>query len=489
MTIAVSLAPDTDTPERAVRTTTQEGKNVFIEMVRIESLGNTTYVIGSEESGLCAVIDPVRDVDHYTAIAEKHGARIKYALETHVHNDFISGARELATQTGCEVGASASGGLLFSSLRLQENDELDLGEFQLRVLHTPGHTPEHIAFLVIEQGHPTAIFTGGALMPGGAARVDLLGQRIAPFLARWLHHTIHEKLLKLPDDIKVYPTHGGGSFCSASPQSSGELPTSVGQERQRNPFVMYPEEGDFVKFALTGLGSYPAYYKHMADINRRGPDVLGGIPRLASLTPLSVRHQMEEGSVLVDSRSQKQFNQGHVQDSFSVPFGDTFATWVGWIVPWLSPLVFLSSDTSHHDAMVRQLIRIGFDRLNGYLDGGLEAWTQARLPVAAVEEMGLERLKAFNDQAEGLIVDVRQRNEFQAGHIKGSLNIELGELTEHLDGLPRELPIVTICASGMRSTIAGSILQRDGRDNIQVVDESGAPDWVSRGYPSEEGAE
>jgi hydroxyacylglutathione hydrolase len=252
---------------------------------------------------------------------------------------------------------------------------------------------------------------------------------------------------------------------------------------------MHPEEADFIKFALTGLGSYPAYYKHMADINRRGPDVLGGIPRLASLTPLSVRHQLEEGSVMVDARPQKLFNRGHVPGAFSVPFGDTFATWIGWVVPWLSPLLFLSSDTTHHDAMVRQLIRIGYDRLNGYLAGGLEAWTQARLPTESTEEIGLERLKAFNEQAEGLIVDVRQRNEFNAGHIKGSLNIELGELTEHLDGLPRELPIVTICASGMRSTIAGSILRRDGRKNIQVVDDSGAPQWVARGYPSEEGEE
>jgi hydroxyacylglutathione hydrolase len=460
---------------------------LFIEAVRIESLGNTTYVIGSEESGLCAVIDPVRDVDHYTAIAQSRGVRVKYALETHVHNDFISGARELADQTVCEVGASASGGLLFPSLRLQEDDELDLGEFQLRVLHTPGHTPEHISFLVVEQGQPTAIFTGGALMPGGAARVDLLGQRIAPFLARWLHHTIHEKLLKLPDGVRVYPTHGGGSFCSAGTHGGGSLPSSIGQERQGNPFVSILGEDEFVQFALTGLGSYPAYYKHMADINRRGPDVLGGIPRLASLTPLSVRHQLDEGAVMVDARPQRRFNQGHVPGAFSIPLGDNFATWTGWVVPWLSPLVFLSADPANHDGMVRQLIRIGYDRLNGYLSGGLEAWVQARLPMESIPPMDLERLKEFSDQARGLIVDVRQHAEYQAGHVKGSLNIELGELPDHLDGLPRELPIVALCASGMRATIAASILQRDGRSNIHVVDDGGAPTWAAQGYPWESG--
>jgi hydroxyacylglutathione hydrolase len=461
---------------------------MFIESVKIESLSNTTYVIGSEQSGQCAVVDPVRDIDHYTAIAARRGVSIKYALETHIHNDFISGARELAMQTGCQVGASASGGLLYPSLRLEENDELDLGEFKLRVLHTPGHTPEHISFLVMEQGKPTAIFTGGALMPGGAARVDLLGQRVAPFLARWLYHTIHDKLLQLPDEVKVYPTHGGGSFCSASPSPGSNVPSTIGQERQHNPFAINMEEAGFVQFALSGLGSYPAYYKHMADINRRGPDVLGGVPRLASLTSLSVRHQLEGGAVLIDARPQKQFNQSHVPGAFAVPFGDNFAVWVGWVVPWLRQLILLAADPAHHDAMVRQLIRIGYDRLNGYLAGGLAAWESARLPTEATDQIDIESLRQLRERSpEALIIDVRQRNEFQSGHINGSLNIELGELAGHLDGLPRELPVVTLCASGMRATIAGSILKRDGRASVQVVDESGAPEWVARGYPSATG--
>jgi hydroxyacylglutathione hydrolase len=465
---------------------------VFIEQVKIASLGNTTYVVGSEQSGWCAVIDPVRDVDHYTAIAARHGVRINYALETHVHNDFISGARELAAQTGCQVGASASGGLLFPSLRLVEGDELDLGEFKLQVMHTPGHTPEHISFLLLERGQPTAIFTGGALMLGGAARVDLLGQRLAPFLARWLHHTIHEKLLKLPDTVRVYPTHGGGSFCSAAPPPGSSIPSTIGEERQRNPFAQLAAEEGFVKFALTGLGSYPAYYKHMADINRRGPDVLGGVPRLASLTPLSARHQLDAGTILVDGRSQKGFNRSHVPGSLLVPYGDNFSTWVGWIVPWLSPLILLSPDPSANDGMVRQLIRIGYDRLNGFLAGGLEAWTQAGLSLETTDNLDLATLSHLTEQPQNsqnpLIVDVRQNSEFSHGHVPGALNIELGELAEHLDGLPRELSIVALCASGMRASIAGSILRRDGRDSVRVLDDTGTLEWTERGYPVETGA-
>ncbi|HCP24780.1 MAG TPA: MBL fold metallo-hydrolase, partial [Dehalococcoidia bacterium] len=189
--------------------------------------------------------------------------------------------------------------------------------------------PESISFMVEVQGKPTAIFTGGALMLGGAARVDLLGTKIAPFLARWLHNTIHEKLLKLPDEVEVYPTHGGGSSCSAAAAGGGGVPTTIAQERLTNPFAAEAEETSFVRYALTGLGSYPAYYKYMADINKRGPDILGGVPRLASLTALSVRHQLESNAILVDARPERNFNLGHIPGSYAVPHGNAMATWVG----------------------------------------------------------------------------------------------------------------------------------------------------------------
>ena len=463
---------------------------MFVETIKIESLTNNGYVVGSEQSGRCIVIDPARDVDQYVQIAANHGTRIVYAFETHIHNDFVSGARELADQTGCQVGASASGGLLFPSIRLQENDEFDLGEFQIRIMHTPGHTPESISFLVLEQNEITMVFTGGALMLGGAARVDLLGAKIAPFLARWLHNTIHEKLLKLPDDVKVYPTHGGGSFCSAAAAGGGGVPSTIAHERMTNPFAAEAEETSFVRFALTGLGSYPSYYKYMADINRRGPDILGGVPRLASLTALSARNHLDHEAVLIDARPERNFNIEHVAGSYAVPHGNSMATWIGWVVPWGKPLVLLSADSSQHDDMVRQLIRIGFDRLHGYLAGGIEAWKSAGLPIEVTKRLDLDSLKQAQDlPAAPLVIDVRQRSEYAVGHIPGALNIELGELQDHLDGLPRELPLVTVCAAGMRATTAGSILQRDGRENIQVVDEAGTPAWIERGYPSETGEE
>lgn len=461
---------------------------MFVETVRIESLSNNSYVVGSEQSGACVVIDPARDIDHYVNLAASHGVRIVYAFETHVHNDFISGARELAAQTGCQVGASASGGLLFPSVRLQEGDEFDLGDFIVKVIHTPGHTPESISLLTEEQGQPTAIFTGGALILGGAARVDLLGDRIAPFLARWLHTTIHEKLLKLPGEVQVYPTHGGGSFCSAASAGPGGVPSTIDYERSTNPFATESEESDFVNLALTGLGSYPSYYRYMADVNRRGPDVLGGAPRLASLTALSVHHQIESEAVLIDSRPERSFNQEHIPNSYAVPFGNAMATWAGWVVPWGRPLVLLPASASQHDDMVRQLIRIGFDRLIGHLAGGIEAWKSAGLAVESTNLIDLEGLKLARDLPNPpLVLDVRQRSEFHSGHIEGALNIELGELQSHLDGLPREIPLIAVCAAGMRATTAGSILQRDGRTNVQIVDDHGTQAWIDRGYPSSTG--
>ena len=228
----------------------------------------------------------------------------------------------------------------------------------------------------------------------------------------------------------------------------------------------------------------------MADINRRGPDILGGVPRLPSLTALSVRSHLDNEAVLVDARPERKFNIGHVPGSYAVPHGNSMATWVGWVVPWGQPLVLLSADSSHHDDMVRQLIRIGFDRIHGFLAGGIEAWRSAGLTVEVTNRLDLDGLKEAQDlPAAPMVIDVRQHSEYAAGHIPGALNIELGELQEHLDGLPRELSLVTVCAAGMRATTAGSILQRDGRNNIQVVDESGTPAWIERGYPSETGEE
>ena len=466
---------------------------MLVKDIPVENLSNHSYILVSQEAGLAAVIDPARDVDMYIQEAQRLGVRIVYALETHLHNDFVSGSRELADRTGAQVGASASSGLLYPHVPLSEGGTLSLGEIWIGVMQTPGHTPEHISFTATDpaQGStPQALFTGGALMVGGAARVDLLGERLGPFLARWQYRTMQRQFLPLPDEVPVYPTHGGGSFCSATPASGGEGgSTTIGQERRTNPLLQERSEDDYVELVLSDLSSYPAYYKRMAAINRQGPPLLNGLPQLAPLSARDAHARLDEGALLVDLRGAEAFGRGHVPGSYAVPFGDSLGTWVGWVIPWESRLAFLVDDPTPHEALVRQLIRIGYDSLVGYLEGGMEAWRMAQLPIATVPSISADKLRQQIDGEDPILVlDVRQRAEWKAGRIPEAVNIELGELQEHLDGLPRGFPLVNACASGVRSTTAASILLREGFTEVTLLT-GGTSAWIEAGYSTETGAE
>ena len=464
---------------------------MLIKEIPVESLSNHSYLVVSQEAGVAAVIDPARDVDRYIREAEALGVRIAYTLDTHLHNDFLSGSRELASLTGAEVGAPASAGLLYPHRPLQEGDTLTLGEIQIGVLHTPGHTPEHCSYTVTDPSEgkaPKAIFTGGALMAGGAARVDLLGERLAPFLARWLYRTLSSKFLPLADELVVYPTHGGGSFCSAFSPGGDTSMTTIGQERLANPLLKVDGEDEFVELVLSDLSSYPVYYKRMASINRKGPPLLGGLPHLVALTAQDIHRRLQGGVLLVDMRDAAAFGRAHVPGSYAVPFSDSVATWVGWIVPWESEMAFLSADSDHHEEAVRQLIRIGYDNLAGYLEEGVEAWEAAGYPVGSVPSITADELRPrLQSEDSPMFLDVRQRAEWKAGRVPGAINIELGELQEHLDGLPRGFPLVSACASGFRSTTAASILLRDGFTDVTMLT-GGTNAWREKGYPVEQGA-
>ena len=307
---------------------------MFVKQIQIESLGNSTYVVGSEDAKVCAIVDPVRDVDIYIQEAEARGVQITHSLETHVHNDFISGSRELAARTGATICASGVGGLIFDHRSLREGDTIELGDVRIGVVATPGHTPEHISYLATDttrSGGPHALFSGGALLVGSVARSDLMGKDIAPFLGRWFHQTIREKLTPLTDDVAVYPTHGGGSFCLASPSGSSATTTTIGEERAANPFFHAATESDFLDLALSDLPPIPAYYKRMAPINVLGPRILGGIPTLYPLVPGEVWVRTQGDSVAIDVRSPVEYAAAHVPRAYSMPFGGSSGTWVAWL--------------------------------------------------------------------------------------------------------------------------------------------------------------
>ncbi|HZM21770.1 MAG TPA: MBL fold metallo-hydrolase, partial [Anaerolineales bacterium] len=269
-------------------------KSYFVEPFVDTGLGNSAYLIGSHDTKKGILIDPLRDVDRYLHAASERGLTLTHVLDTHLHADFVSGCREIAHQTGAEIGASVDAKVGFEHKPLTEDSVIDMGGFHIRVMITPGHSPEHISYLIVEPDGktPSALFSGGALIVGGAARTDLLGHEHTHSLAHHLYHTIHDKLLNLPDEVDVFPTHGAGSFCVA-PVSS-ERTTTIGNERKTNPLALAKNEEEFIKLSLTGLPSYPTYYKYMREINQRGARILGGVPVLKPLIAAEVKALMDE---------------------------------------------------------------------------------------------------------------------------------------------------------------------------------------------------
>ena len=459
---------------------------MFCKQIRLESLGNSSFLVGSQEAKVCAIVDPARDVDLYIREAEALGLRIAYSLETHVHNDFISGSRELAARTGATVCASAVGGLAFDHRSLRPGDTIEVGEVRLDVIATPGHTPEHVSYLTTDtagEGGPHALFSGGALLVGGVARSDLLGKQLAPFLARWFHRTISRELKPLDDNVTVYPTHGGGSFCMAAAPSGGINTTTIGQERTANPYFQAETENDFLDLALGDLPSYPAYYKRMAAINRQGPRILGWLPQLFPLSPREVWTRVQGEGIAIDARAPANYAAAHVPWSYCITAGDSFGTWVGWVVEPGRPLVFVLEDPSATEDLVRQLIRIGYATLDGYLEGGMAGWQRSRLPVAQTRTLTVAELYRDLEGGNGpQPLDVRFEHEWRTGHLPGALKVELGQLPEHVDALPRNLSYATQCAAGVRAATAASILEREGFEDVAMV-AGGTEAWRKAGYP------
>jgi hydroxyacylglutathione hydrolase len=461
---------------------------MLIEPFVDEGLGNSSYLIASEATGLAAVIDPQRDVDRYLRRAEGLGLRLQYALDTHLHNDFVSGVRELAALAGVQVGASALAGLGFEHRPLRDSDALPLGDLSLGVLATPGHTPEHLSFMVTEPGQPApaAVFTGGALMVGGAARTDLLGPEWTARLAEQLYHTLHDTLLKLPDTVAVYPTHGAGSFCAAP--ATGDRTTTIGRERSANRLAQTLGVDAFIQAATADLPSYPTYFHAMRQLNQRGPAVLGQLPSLRPLTAEQVRAFQTEGAAIVDLRPSLQFVAGHIPGAHSMALRAAFGTWVGWVVPFGTPIVLVTDENpAQHEAAVRQLIRLGYDQLLGYLNGGLDAWQAVGGAVASWDIIPVHQVRERLRANEGLVVlDVRQANEWQAGHIPGAVHIEAGQLTERRPVVAVDTPIAVHCGHHERSTTALALLERQGFRHLLLM-EGGMSAWEAAGFEVEQG--
>ena len=433
-------------------------------------LGNSAWLADLGD-GSALVVDPSRDPRSVLAEAGKRGLRIRWVAETHLHADFVSGARELITQVpDATLFAAADAQLAYPHEPVADGVEVDLGGVRLRPLATPGHTPEHLAYLLLDGDRPAALFSGGTLIVDGVARPDLVSPELTEPLARDAWRSITERLLTLPEDLDVYPTHGGGSFCSAG--SPGRAVTTIGEQRAGNPLLQAGDEDAFVQRLLAGLGSFPPYFLRLREVNRGGPRLYGtDTPALERLDPDEAERRVAAGGQLIDVRPIDEYAAGHVPGSLSIELRGQFATWLGWLVEDpAAPLLFIVGEAQDRDDLVRQCLKIGYENLAGELAGGVEAWQATGRDIAVTQ---LTDMPA----ADRTVVDVRQRSEWNAGHIPDAVHVELGDVTSAADELPDDR-LITHCVHGQRSTTAASILEQSGRRDVAVF--TGGPDEWKR---------
>ncbi|HEY3703147.1 MAG TPA: MBL fold metallo-hydrolase [Acidimicrobiales bacterium] len=431
-----------------------------------EGLGNAAWLVDLGD-GRLLVVDPSRDVASYEAWAEQRDRRFAFSAETHLHADFVSGSRALAS-AGATVLSPAASRLGFGHRGLDDGDEVDLGGLRLRALATPGHAPEHMAYLLVDGEQPLALFSGGSLLVGSVARTDLVSPEQTEELARAAYRSLHDRLVGLPDDLTVYPTHGAGSFCSAP--AGNDRATTIGREHTTNPLLRAADEDAFVAALLGGLGTYPPYFGRLRDINRRGPRVYARPPGLRQLTVAETRMRVEAGADLIDVRPVRDFAAGHVPGALSIPLRPEFPTWLGWLVAEGRDLVFVVGEGQDRTELARQCLKVGYEELAGELAGGSDAWAASGLKTEHIELIGPGSLGV------NTVLDVRQASEREVGHIPGSLHVELGSLAERTGDLPPG-PITLMCGHGERAMSGASLLSRAGGRQLAVL-VGGPAEWA-----------
>jgi hydroxyacylglutathione hydrolase len=432
-------------------------------------LAHASYLIGGD-NGEAAVIDPRRDVDEYIADAEAAGLKIKHVIESHLHADFVSGHVELARRTGALIWLGPARGVGFSHRTALEDDDISMGDLKLRFLETPGHTMEGVTVLafVVGERKPRMAFTGDTLFIGDVGRPDLASGRgkTAEEMARIMFRTLRHKIVTLPDETEVWPAHGAGSSCGKA--LSDDRVSTIGREKKSNPALWYVINGDekgFVRYATEGLGSAPVYFAHDARKNLEGARTIEEIMAAAkALTPHEVEEALEEGVLVLDTRSVEEFGGGHAPGALHVQLEGKFAPWVGNVVPPESPLIVVS-DPGREGESIMRLARIGYEKVVGYLKGGMDAWRIAGGEIVTVPQVSPEALLSPSERR---VLDVRSPGEFEDGHVEGSVLIPLPELERRAAEVPTG-PVSVICGSGYRSSIACSILQRSGHRDVANV--------------------
>jgi hydroxyacylglutathione hydrolase len=467
---------------------------MLIHQFVAKGLSHFSYAVGSKETHEVAIIDPERDIKTYLNYAAENRLKITHVLETHIHADFASGAHELAVKTGAELLLSAYDKgekyeYAFPHGELHDHDLVHVGNVTLKVLHTPGHTPEHLSYLVYtgDAEKPNALISGDFLFVGSLGRPDLLGEDAKEKLAHQLYASVQNQLKGLPDDVEVYPGHGAGSLCGSGMGSAAS--STMGEERRQNPYLKDLKEDEFVKKILAASPEFPEYYLKMKALNAKGAPILEGLTRLGK--PLDVdefeAHACAEG-VILDVRHPLTFGGGHIDGSINIGMPDQLSFWAAWVMPYDRPIYLVVNDESQVRPSIQALVRVGLDNIKGYLKPGFIGWVNAGQDFIDLPQASVHALNDFIDAGEKVtILDVRSRNEWNDSHIDGAKHIYLGDLQKSLKKLPdTDETIFCICGGGNRSSIAASILMKNGYENVYNIF-GGMTAWEAADYPTTSG--
>lgn len=461
---------------------------MFFQHVYDKSLAQASYFIGCQKAGEAIVIDAKRDIDTYLEIAKQNNMKITHLTETHIHADFLTGTRELAAVTGAKMYLSDEGGegweYEFQHEGLKDGSVIKVGNLTLEVLHTPGHTPESISFLLTDHPatkKPVMLFTGDFVFVGDIGRPDLLEKAAgikdtADAGALEMYKSI-EKFRHIPDYVQVWPGHGAGSACG---KALGAVPsTTVGYEKVRNWALQYENDRNgFVQFLLADQPEPPKYFAMMKKLNKVDRPLLTSVPEHKELSPIQFKAAMDEGVKVIDTRNKVEFAKGHIAGSINIQGNNAFATWMGWFLKYDEKFILIA-DKDKMDDLTRKLMRIGLDNIMGYIPSDVAAMD---LPLETNEVISIEEFKTLMDKKDVQVVDVRGIAEFNTAHVKGATNVFVGTLLENLDKLDKNKQVVIHCQSGDRATIATSLLAKNGFKNVKNYS-GGMGEWVNKGNP------
>jgi hydroxyacylglutathione hydrolase len=464
---------------------------VLFERFEDKGLSQYSYAVECESAASIAIIDPRRDVDVYLDFADARHARITHVLETHIHADFASGARELAERTGATMCLSAydAGELYevaFPHRELYDGDRIEIGRVQIEALHTPGHTPEHVSFLVYDTARtseaPALLLSGDFLFVGSVGRPDLIGDDAKGVLAGRQYDSV-QKVAGLPDGVEVHPGHGAGSMCGAG--MSARPMSTLGFERIANPFLRAGlTRESFVERLLGDLPPFPPYYRRMKVLNSDGPATLDGLPGGRAIAAHEFHTLVEQGHVVIDLREQIAFGGAHIPGAFGLGLGTFLSTWAAWVVPYDRPLLLVAAEPAHAVEAAKPLVRVGLDDIRGYLEGGMDAWVEAGYPVSRLRQASpTELLDDLSREPSIRVLDVRSDEEWEGGHVCGATHLMGGYLPERARELARGGgPLAVVCQTGYRSTVAASVLERAGAADVRNVT-GGMTAWQQAGLP------